>query len=678
MKSHKVLKLCTVNLSEESVDRIVKVLRTAGIPAQAQAYERHADKPLDDHIENFLPDIVMVGVLGDFDIAAASSAFRKKLPNAPRLLIAPNDNEHRQIALQFQYNDIVETDSEAWLIHVINREWNSYKTQCNNDSLQLELDTINTSHQQMVAATDKGIAYTSGGFHVTCTERYASLFEFRNESDVLITPLIDLIAPSHQDEFRETLKNFEKSQETATAIETTAITHIGTPMPIKLAINKSSYDGEAALQLTVSSATNGSQDTDSSSTIFLKQVDYFLSLAKKQNDRGCIVCIQPWNFWKTRHKVGIISSADVLSQLYTHLRRNSSEAHTVARIGSDFFAILMPNVTPKKALQFSQELTLSVEEHIFEVEGVSVNCFCRAGIVAYNSRTQETPSQLINQAFEVVATFTTGDTEEKARIYEAPKEQNSSFDPNQTLSMLTKTGGIKLTYQPILCLRDDPHELYEVIPSITDNLGKPLDIPALAAAKVGANNESKFDRWILSLLVARMVKQVKRAPRTRLIVSLSGEAFADKGLITWFIEVCQKHKLSRNHFILQWQEPLVTDKLRVAAGFFALMRKARIQYGFTHYNPSLDANKTLSTLKPKLLKVDDELALKALEDQKTAAVLRTIFTEAAAHDSSVIIAGVDNASILAALWQSGASFVQGEYIQTPTQNMEFDFSEMRF
>ena len=679
MKSHKVLKLCTINLSEESVDRIVKVLRTAGIAVQVQAHEHHLDKTLNSHLDHFVPDIVMVGAEGDFDIGQASATFRKKTPHVPRILVGTNNGGSRSLALQFQYDDIIEIANEAWLIHIVSREWDKFKAHCANDSLQLELDNINATHQQMVAATDKGIAYVSDGFHVTCTERYAQMFEFDSETDVMITPLIDLIAPSHQSVFRDTLKEFDKSEDNSIEIETTAICYSGTPMPVKLNISKSMYEGEAALQLTASSAFgNSNQSLTDTSDVFLKQVNYFLELPKKQQKSGCVVCIQPWNFWKTRHKVGIILSTTVLTQLFEYLQRYTGKEHTVARIGSDFFAILMPNTSPKQALKLSEQLAISVEEHVFEVGGISVNCFCRAGIVEYNGKTKETPSELINQAFEVVATFATGDTQEKARVYDPPKEKQEGFDPSQTLSKLTQSGGIKLSYQPILCLRDDPHELYEVIPSIADANGQPLDIPALAAAKVGAKQESKFDRWILSLLVARMVQQIKRAPRTRLIVSLSAEAFADKGLLLWLIDLCKKNKLSRNHFILQWQEPMVTDKLKHAATFFAMMKKAKMQYGFTHYQPSLDANKTLSTLKPKLLKIHDDIALKALEDQQAAGILRSILAEAAMLDSSVIIAGVDSPATLASLWQSGASFVQGEYIQTPSPNMEFDFSEMAF
>lgn len=677
MSPNKVLKLCTINLTEESVDGIVKVLRTAGIAVHAQAHKRHDEQTLNDHLDQFAPTLVMVGNEGDFDIGQASATFRKKIPNVPRLLVANSNGESRNLALQFQYNDIVEIINEAWLIHIVSREWNNYKAHCANESLQLELDNINDTHQQMVASTENGIAYVSDGFHVTCTQRYASMFEFDNESDVMITPLIDLIAPSHQANFRDTLKAFEKGQEKSAEIETTAISSTGKPMPVKLTVSKSLYDGEPALQLTASSnasstCSEGAESTD----VFLKQIDYFLAVSKKSKQHGSIVCIQPWNFWKTRHKVGIILSSTVLLQLFEFLTRHANKDHTVARIGSDFFSILMPNTTPKQALKISEQLALAIEEHVFEVEGISVNCFCRAGIVAYNGKTKQTPSGLINQAFDVVATFTSGDTEEKARIFEPPKEKDDGFDPNQTLSKLTQSGGIKLSYQPVLCLREDPHEIYEVIPSILDSNGDAMDITALAAAKVSPKKESKFDRWILSLLVARMVKQVKRAPRTRLIVSLSADAFADKSLLAWFVELCQKNKLSRNHFIFQWQEQMVTDKLKHAATFLAVMKKARMQYGFTHYEPSLDASKTLTTLKPKLLKVHDNIALKALEDQKSAAVLSDILAEAAVLDSSVIIACVDSPSTLASLWQSGASFVQGSYIQEPSANMEFDFTEM--
>ena len=35
---------------------------------------------------------------------------------------------------------------------------------------------------------------------------------------------------------------------------------------------------------------------------------------------------------------------------------------------------------------------------------------------------------------------------------------------------------------------------------------------------------------------------------------------------------------------------------------------------------------------------------------------------------------VENANILSTLWQAGANYIQGHYLQEPSTNMDYDFS----
>ncbi len=674
--SNTVLKLCSINLPEDAVDRIVKVLRTSGVPAQAQ--EHSPNDSLADKLHSYNPDLIMVGANGAIDIAQVSAICRKKNTLVPRLLVDKVNTENRSVALQFQYDELIDISDESWLIHVISREWRRYQQTCEIESLQLEFDNISSSHDQMVAASDKGIAYVSDGFHVTCTKRYASMFEYASESDVTITPLIDIIAPTYHTQFKRFLKSFEKSDETSSVIETTAISSMGKPMPVQFEFTKSTYDNEDALQIAatpVSAVAAGTGNGDQGSA-FIKQLDYFLSLAKKNNQKGCVICIQPWNFWKTRHKVGILASTEVLTKLFNFISKSLGKKITVARIGNDFFAMAIQDINGTKAQQLCEQLINAVEQHIFEVDGVSVNCYCRAGIVEYDKRTKWLPSDIINYGFETIGTFTSGETKEKARVYEPVVEKKTGFDPSKTLSQLTQSGAIKLSYQPIVSLRDDPHELYEVLPYIVGGDGDALNINDIAAQKIGDNNESKLDRWLISLVTARLINHIKKAPQTRIILQLSNQAFGDKTLLPWLLEQCVKHKISRSHFIFQWKEAEVTEKLKQSSTFFALMKKAKMVYCFSDYKHDLDAAKTLATLQPRLLKVHEDIALNASGSKKSSLQLQDIMTASSEKETAVVIPCVDSAATLAWLWQSGASFVQGDYIQAPSANMEFDFSEM--
>ena len=45
-------------------------------------------------------------------------------------------------------------------------------------------------------------------------------------------------------------------------------------------------------------------------------------------------------------------------------------------------------------------------------------------------------------------------------------------------------------------------------------------------------------------------------------------------------------------------------------------------------------------------------------------------------DVKTIVPFVENASVLATLWQVGADFIQGHYLQAPSAEMNYEFSDI--
>jgi EAL domain-containing protein (putative c-di-GMP-specific phosphodiesterase class I) len=45
-----------------------------------------------------------------------------------------------------------------------------------------------------------------------------------------------------------------------------------------------------------------------------------------------------------------------------------------------------------------------------------------------------------------------------------------------------------------------------------------------------------------------------------------------------------------------------------------------------------------------------------------------------AENKLTIVPLVENATMLSILWQAGACFIQGHYVQTPSPHMNYDFS----
>ena len=55
------------------------------------------------------------------------------------------------------------------------------------------------------------------------------------------------------------------------------------------------------------------------------------------------------------------------------------------------------------------------------------------------------------------------------------------------------------------------------------------------------------------------------------------------------------------------------------------------------------------------------------------AALNELVAQLHEHEKITIVPFVENASVLSKLWQSGVHYIQGYYLQGPTESMNYDF-----
>ena len=74
----------------------------------------------------------------------------------------------------------------------------------------------------------------------------------------------------------------------------------------------------------------------------------------------------------------------------------------------------------------------------------------------------------------------------------------------------------------------------------------------------------------------------------------------------------------------------------------------------------------------KFLSGEAASTMKKNEDSKA---LKELIANLTAAGKKSIVPMVENATMMATLWQSGAHFIQGHYLQAPTPNMNFQFGD---
>ena len=79
---------------------------------------------------------------------------------------------------------------------------------------------------------------------------------------------------------------------------------------------------------------------------------------------------------------------------------------------------------------------------------------------------------------------------------------------------------------------------------------------------------------------------------------------------------------------------------------------------------------------PNTLKLAAWLTEKMTGEEAEPELIKNMIAFAKENNTICIADGVNSAGDLAQLWQTGISYVQGNYLQAPQENMDYDFSDI--
>ncbi|MDG1164728.1 MAG: EAL domain-containing protein, partial [Porticoccaceae bacterium] len=156
---------------------------------------------------------------------------------------------------------------------------------------------------------------------------------------------------------------------------------------------------------------------------------------------------------------------------------------------------------------------------------------------------------------------------------------------------------------------------------------------------------------------------------------ISPQSYSDEAFLLWLTHAMQQSKLPPNAVIFQFREIDAVRYLNQAAAISNEMKKVSGQIAIANLGIAINPLKTLERVDVDFVKIDRLI----IEDLQQGGEGKTKFQALMAGMTStgvdVIVPFVEKASILPILWQQGVQYIQGHYVQKPSFEMDYDFSE---
>jgi len=685
-KNRDTIKLLILDTSRNEADKLVNLLRNAGRATQAQFIE--SEQHLLDLLNSKSWDLFYASERSTELNAQQALAHIKKLElDLPLILLSEtNDSEKMLAALQTGINDVVPLSESERLLLVSLRELDNLSQRRARRKAEISLRDAEKRCRLLLDSSKDAIAYVHDGMHIYANQAYVELFGHDNFEDLEGMPLMDMVASKQQADLKSFLKSYSANNSATEEFSCTGCRDDESEFETTLALSAARYDGEPCTQILIRTQADSSSQPAATQqhdiltglqtpAAFQELVEKAIEQANDKQQKFATFYIQPDNFVPIKNKLGAASTNLVLSDIAKVLKQAASNPDQLARIDEFNFALLVPDMESEAALAHAEKLCQATSANHFNVSNENLDITASVGIAIINENT-ESPDLIINKAKEA-ANFVHHNHDGDGAHLHSNDEQDAAHNEQVTnlLRQALDNSLFKLVFQPIVSLRGDSGEHYEALLRMPDEDGNDICPSEFlqTASDIGLSRE--IDLWVIEETISRLKSHLEKGRKSHLLINLTKESLLDPSLLPKISTLLNEARIPGDSIIFQLSETDATSNMAQAKEFIRGINELHCKVALTHFGRALNPFNTLKQLPASYVKIDGSFIADLIKDEDSKDELKTLVSSLHTQGKLTIAPMVDSASLLPILWQAGINYIQGYYIQHPSNQMDYDFSD---
>lgn len=687
-KKTETIKLLILHESPDDAEQLMNLIRNSGRATRGQMIET-----VDNLVQSLSAgawDLMLLRPeANDIFAMECLKEIKKQSKDIPCiLLIDENDPEEVVEGLREGYDDVVQKEDLDRLILVIQRELRNLAERRARRSAELHLKEAEKRCAVLLDSSRDAITYVTDGMHTYANEAYLELFGYDDADDLEGMPIMDMVATKDHEEFKQFLRAYSAGESDSNEFVCHGLCTDGTDIQARMIFSNATYDGEPCTQIMI--RTNqadaelqerlkeiSSQDLLTglfNRTYFTQELDSVMQWAVTHSKTAMLAYIQLDNFASVQSDIGIAGADMVLSDVATHLKEQMPEGAMLARFGDEIFTALIKEKNLEEGRGLAESLRAAIEDHLSEVQERTIQVTASIGVTLISENTDDGEEIVTraHQASEMVR-------EENplgngVAVFDPASVQK--IDPNDTGAIVQDAidkGLFKLLFQPVIDLRGGSGELYEAFLRMVNEAGEEVSPNEFLSAASQQDLSEKIDRWVILQSIKLLSDHRSNGHDTRLIINITGESLKDQTLLPWLSVALKAARMPSDAIIFQFSESDATTYLKQAKEFTKGLKELHCKVSISRFGCSLNPFNTLKHLEVDYLKVDGSFMKEIASDENREA-LKEMVAAAHAQGKLTIAPFVESAAILSTLWQIGVNYIQGYYLQAPTEQMNYDFS----
>lgn len=529
------------------------------------------------------------------------------------------------------------------------------------------------------------IAYIHEGMHIYINQAYADMFAYEDKSEMEGLSIIDLVSADNPNDLKDMFKHRVESTLACRGIKAD-----GSKFPIVITTYPASYDGEECMQVIIRQQQEEGvnhdlleekiremSSLDSLTGLYNRAylstlLDNAMHHIKSTESKATLLYIHIDNFDALSVQIGITGSDSLLVSFANLLKEYFCHGESLARLSDDAFVVLIPNKKSHELIDRIKALQEKVTEVIFDVNDFSIQITISVGVADFDKNSTN-PQEVMDRAHRSVESVTGANS---IKVYDPAEELAKAASQGDLLATLQQTlqqESLKLLYQPIVSLRGKSYELYEARLRMLDTEGKELPLIKLLDVASSAGMAEQIDRWVIVNSLKEVASMRAAGHKPRVFVQIGADTLKNEQLLGWLEKMFVATKLPPECLIIEFSESDAATYLKQAQGLVNGLNEMSCHSVISDFGKDENSLLTLNHLNTPFVKVAPVL-VQALRKPEGVEALTSLLNKLTESKRKTIVPYVETASVLSVLWQAGADYIQGYYLQRPMPNMSYDFS----
>lgn len=692
-KKNTTVHLLILDPSQNDAESMVSLLRNSG--KATRAHRITSEEDLEETLKSGHWDLLLArdDVEQEFGPDGALAMIRRMDKDIPFVLLTREFGHERAVAiLKAGGQDTVPFENTDQLVLVVNRELAALEDRRRRRALESHLRESEQRCQLLLESSKDAITYINDGMHIFANQSYMEFLGYDDIDDLICITVLDTLTSESARKYKEFMKSFAGGDGESRTLTCVARRSDDQELNVNMTVSAATYDGELCTQIVLQPEHNDAEleeklrqisSQDLLTGLYNRQylmdaLGKTIALAGKDNQTGAVAYISIDSFMTMKSQVGIAGSDLVLGDLANLLSEQTPEGYTLARLSDDAFCLLSHPCEDKVMANLCETISKKVEDHLFEIDGRTVQVTLSIGVAAITENAPKAP-ELMGRVHTTSSELKKKEGHESGNgVMVYSPEDCESVDESSSADAIQKAlddNRFRLLFQPIINLRGEGEEHYEASVRMLDKDDEevsPYDFLPPGGPSIMA---IKIDRWVILQTIKQLASHRARGHDTRLFLNITAETLDDKTFTPWLSVALKAARLPGGSLVFQIREGDANNFLKQAKEFTKAVHELHAKVSISQFGCALHPFNTLKHVDADFVKIDGSFTEEIQKKSAAKDEVNEMIKSLQSAGKLTIVPLVENASVLATLWQAGVNYIQGYYLQAPVPEMNYDFGD---